>query len=90
LRGADGVLDAVVVARSREGGADTLAAFLTLTDPANPPQAAALRRAVVAGTAEHMAPTDIRVLAEIPRLANYKPDLVRLDAMLDSPEGRLA
>ncbi len=54
-----------------------------------PPQAAALRRAVVASTAEHMAPGEIRVLAEIPRLANYKPDLVRLDAMLSEPGGRV-
>ena len=31
---------------------------------------------------EHMAPAEIRFLKEIPRLANYKPDLVRLDGML--------
>jgi acyl-coenzyme A synthetase/AMP-(fatty) acid ligase len=90
LRAAEGVVEAVVVARSVKGGADTLAAFITLDDANTPPLAAALRRAVVAATAEHMAPAEIRVLAEIPRLANYKPDLVRLDAMLSEPGGRLA
>jgi acyl-coenzyme A synthetase/AMP-(fatty) acid ligase len=90
LRAAEGVVEAVVVARSVKGGADTLAAFITLDESMPAPQAAALRRAVVAATAEHMAPAEIRVLAEIPRLANYKPDLVRLDAMLSGPGGRLA
>jgi acyl-coenzyme A synthetase/AMP-(fatty) acid ligase len=90
LRAAPGVVDAVVIAHAHEGAADTLAAFITLEDPANPPQAAALRRAVVAATAEHMAPGLILVVAEIPRLANYKPDMVRLDQMLSQPTGRLA
>jgi acyl-coenzyme A synthetase/AMP-(fatty) acid ligase len=90
LRAAEGVVEAVVVARSVKGGADTLAAFITLDESMPAPQAAALRRAVVAATAEHMAPAEIRVLAEIPRLANYKPDLVRLDAMLSGPGERLA
>jgi hypothetical protein len=44
-----------------------------------------LRRAVIAATAEHMSPSEIRVLPAIPRLANYKPDLVRLDRMLSEP-----
>ena len=90
LRAAPGVVDAVVIAHSQAGAADTLAAFITLEDLADPPQAAVLRRAVVAATAEHMAPGDIRVLAEIPRLANYKPDLVKLDKMLSEPAGRLS
>ncbi len=42
------------------------------------PTIAQMRRAVAARTAEHMAPGEIRVLEAIPRLANHKPDLVRL------------
>jgi len=82
LRATDNVDDAVVVVRTVPGAADTLAAFITLADPTLPPELSDLRRAVAAGAAEHMVPSDIRVLSEIPRLANYKPDLQRLDAML--------
>jgi acyl-coenzyme A synthetase/AMP-(fatty) acid ligase len=82
LRAADNIDDAVVVVRSAEGQPDTLTAFVTLADPMAPLDLALARRAALTGTAEHMVPSDIRVLPAIPRLANYKPDLQRLDAML--------
>lgn len=82
LRAAAGVADAVVIAHARPGQADTLAAFVTVEDETHAPSAAALRRAVAQATAEHMVPGDIRFLPAIPRLANFKPDLVRLAQML--------
>jgi len=85
LRATYNIDDAVVVVRSVPGAADTLAAFITVADPTAPPELAELRRAVAAGAAEHMVPSEIRFLPEIPRLANYKPDLQRLDAMLREP-----
>jgi acyl-coenzyme A synthetase/AMP-(fatty) acid ligase len=82
LRAQDSVADAVVVVKSAQGAADSLVAFVTATDPQGQIDASALRRAVAVSVAEHMAPAQIRVLEAIPRLANYKPDLTRLDAML--------
>ena len=41
-----------------------------------------MRKAVTRETAEHMAPAEVRVLPAIPRLANFKPDLLRLEAMV--------
>lgn len=82
LREADGVSDAVVIAHANPGGADTLAAFVTLQEGKAAPSAAALRRRVAEATANHMIPSEVRFLPAIPRLANYKPDLVLLDQML--------
>jgi len=81
LRAADNIDDAVVVVRSTSGQADTLTAFVTLADSSCSLNMAETRRAVLAGTAEHMVPSDIRVLTAIPRLANYKPDLQALDRL---------
>jgi acyl-coenzyme A synthetase/AMP-(fatty) acid ligase len=82
LRAADNIDDAVAVVRSAAGQADTLAAVVTLADPTVGLNLADARRAVRAATAEHMVPADIRVVDEIPRLANYKPDLRALDSLL--------
>jgi acyl-coenzyme A synthetase/AMP-(fatty) acid ligase len=82
LRAAGGVVDAVVIARTRSGQADSLAAFITLEDDNSPPSIPALRRAVAKATAEHMVPSIIRILPSIPRLPNFKPDLVRLAELL--------
>ncbi len=91
LRAAEGVVDAVVVAKlgggrlRQSGGLQPPWIILHFaTKGRRSPSAAAV---ATASTAEHMAPAEIRALDEIPRLANYKPDLVRLDAML---AGRLA
>jgi acyl-coenzyme A synthetase/AMP-(fatty) acid ligase len=82
LRTQQSVSEAVVVVKSAPGEADALVAFVTAADPDEPIDAPALRRAVATTIAEHMAPSEIRVLDAIPRLANYKPDLTRLDRML--------
>jgi acyl-coenzyme A synthetase/AMP-(fatty) acid ligase len=82
LSAQESVADAVVVVKSAPGAADTLVAFVTAADPDTPIDPAALRRAVAVSVAEHMTPSRIEVLDQIPRLANYKPDLTRLDAML--------
>jgi acyl-coenzyme A synthetase/AMP-(fatty) acid ligase len=82
LRAAEGVAEAVVIAHSSAGQSDILVAFITVDDPAAPPSSSDLRRMIASGTAEHMVPAQIRVLPEIPRLANYKPDLVRLDRLV--------
>jgi acyl-coenzyme A synthetase/AMP-(fatty) acid ligase len=81
IRGVDGVADAVVIAKSREGDPDILTAFVTHADSGAPPAHAAIRRAVASETAEHMVPGEICEVASIPRLANYKPDLARLNAL---------
>jgi acyl-coenzyme A synthetase/AMP-(fatty) acid ligase len=85
LREVDGISDAVVIAHANPGGADTLAAFVTVQTDAVQLSAAELRRHVAAATADHMTPSEIRFLPSIPRLANYKPDLVKLDGMLAQP-----
>ena len=85
LRGSDGVADAVVVVRSGTSEADSIVAFVTMLEPSSQPDKAQMRRTVVSATAEHMAPADIRVISAIPRLANYKPDLQRLNALLERP-----
>jgi acyl-coenzyme A synthetase/AMP-(fatty) acid ligase len=82
LRAQETVADAVVVVKTAPGASDTLVAFVTAADPEAQIDAAALRRAVATSVAEHMTPSQVRVLDQIPRLSNYKPDLTRLDAML--------
>jgi len=91
LMDVDNVADAVVIVRSAPGQPDALAAFITLADPTIPFDRAAARRTVRAATAEHMIPAEIRLLQTIPRLANFKPDLQRLDAVLsEAPAKRAA
>jgi acyl-coenzyme A synthetase/AMP-(fatty) acid ligase len=87
LRSVDGITDAVVIVRTRDGEGDALVAFVTLDRPID--QLAELaRETVMTATAEHMAPAAIHVLAQIPRLANYKPDLVRLDQLSKAAAAR--
>jgi acyl-coenzyme A synthetase/AMP-(fatty) acid ligase len=64
-----------------------LVAFIVMAPAVRPPSAADVRRAVVQETAEHMAPAIVRVLDFIPRLANFKPDLMRLRSL--SHEARM-
>jgi len=78
LRAVDGITDAVVTLRPRAGESDAIIAFVTAEHPVEG-LAALARQRVIQATAEHMAPAEIYVLEEIPRLANYKPDLVKLD-----------
>lgn len=80
FRSIESVADVVVITASQEsrGEGDRLVAFVVPAAGAALPTIAQMRRAVAARTAEHMAPGEIRVLEAIPRLANHKPDLVRL------------
>lgn len=74
-----GVHDAVAVSVTSDGQPARIVAFIVGRD--GPVDATALRRHVAAETAEHMAPAQVIMLDEIPRLASHKPDLVRLEAM---------
>jgi len=78
LRGMDAVAEAVVVTTSHEGEGDRLAAFIVLEEGAPQPTLGTVRKNVAADTAEHMAPAEVHFLPTIPRLANFKPDLVHL------------
>jgi acyl-coenzyme A synthetase/AMP-(fatty) acid ligase len=82
LRLVAGVTDAVVVPKRRIGQPDCLIAFVVAEANARP-TLRALRRAVAAETAEHMAPAEVHFLDAIPRLASHKPDLTRLAALAE-------
>jgi len=81
LRNFGGVADAVVDALGA-GGSEQIVAYVVPDNPADAPTAAELRRAVAVATADHMTPGRIHILEHIPRLANFKPDLRKLEAML--------
>ncbi|AKH41236.1 acyl-coenzyme A synthetase/AMP-(fatty) acid ligase [Altererythrobacter atlanticus] len=81
LRSCGGVADAVVDAIGA-GGSEQIVAYVVPEKSVDAPTAAELRRAVATATAEHMVPGRIEMLDAIPRLANFKPDLKRLEAML--------
>jgi acyl-coenzyme A synthetase/AMP-(fatty) acid ligase len=78
LRGIDGVTDAVAISRTTDGEGERIAAFLVMAPGVAPVVASFVRRTVAQEAAEHMAPADVHVLSAIPRLANFKPDLLRL------------
>ena len=81
LRSIDGVADAVLITTSDAAGAERLTAFVVLTPGSPSPSVATIRTAVAQQTAEQMVPAEIRFLDGIPRLANFKPDLMSLRAM---------
>jgi acyl-coenzyme A synthetase/AMP-(fatty) acid ligase len=80
LRTIEGVTDAVVIAGENKAE-ERLVAFIVMAEGIARPSPGVVRRAVASETAEHMAPAEIHMLDAIPRLANFKPDLVRLRAM---------
>ncbi len=84
LRTVSGVTDAVAVIATRDGEADRIVAFVSFGGAAPAPTMAVLRRAVAEEAADQMVPSEIRVLEAVPRLANFKPDLVRLTALIDA------
>jgi acyl-coenzyme A synthetase/AMP-(fatty) acid ligase len=84
LRTIDGVTDAVVLSVADDARDDQIAAFIVMAPGAEPPSLSAVRGTVAKETADHMAPATLHVLDSIPRLANFKPDLVRLTAMSGS------
>ena len=77
----DGVADAVVISEGESNHEERLLAFIVMAAGAAPFSPGAVRRAVAKQTADHMAPAELHVLESIPRLANFKPDLIRLRAM---------
>ena len=81
LRMMQGVADAAAIAESENTPSEQLVAFIVMTPGHRPPSTADVRRAVARETADHMAPTIVRVLEHIPRLANFKPDLMRLRSL---------
>lgn len=83
LRTITGVTDAVVIAGENENERERLMAFIVMAKDVAAPSPGIVRRSVAKETAEHMAPAEIYVLDAIPRLANFKPDLVRLRAMAE-------
>ena len=84
VREMDAVADAVAISVGAEAGVERLCVFIVPAQDAEPPSSGEVRRWVAQQTASHMAPADVRRLNEIPRLANFKPDLVRLRSLLDS------
>lgn len=80
FRSIEALADVAVIAASQDdkGEGDRLVAFIVPAPGAQLPSVSQMRRHVAGKTAEHMTPGDIRVLQAIPRLANHKPDLIRL------------
>jgi len=76
-----GVADAAAIAENENTPNEQLVAFIVMAPGVRPPSASDVRRAVARETAEHMAPAIVRVLDFIPRLANFKPDLMRLSSL---------
>jgi acyl-coenzyme A synthetase/AMP-(fatty) acid ligase len=77
LRTMAGVNDAVALVEA-DSPQSSLIAFIVMDDGVTPPTPGEVRRTVAAETAEHMAPAEVHVLKAIPRLANFKPDLMKL------------
>ncbi len=81
LRMVHGVADAAAIAENENTPNEQLVAFIVMAAGVRAPSAADVRRAVARETAEHMAPAIVHVLDFIPRLANFKPDLMRLKSL---------
>jgi acyl-coenzyme A synthetase/AMP-(fatty) acid ligase len=89
LRDIEGVTDAVALSESDDAEGEKIFAFIVMAEGIAAPSAGTVRHAVAKETADHMAPAAVHILDSIPRLANFKPDLVRLRAMstpLKSPQ----
>jgi acyl-coenzyme A synthetase/AMP-(fatty) acid ligase len=80
LRALPGVADAVVLALDRRGE-PSLIAFVVASETADAEFVGALRSALSEQLPEHARPSAIRVIAAIPRLATFKPDLAALRSL---------
>jgi acyl-coenzyme A synthetase/AMP-(fatty) acid ligase len=81
LRAIDGIEDVAVISASDNLGQEMISAFVVMKEGFTPPALNTIRQLVAKETADQMAPTGLYVLDSIPRLANFKPDNVRLKAM---------
>ena len=81
LRAIEGVTDAVAISEGDDIEGEKIFAFIVMADSVAAPSASMIRRTVAKETADHMAPAGVHILNSIPRLANFKPDLVQLRAM---------
>ena len=89
LRTIEGVADAVVISEADTTSQEKILALVVMSEGARPPSLNLVRRVVAKETAEHMVPAALHLLDFIPRLANFKPDLVRLRAlMVSGPQPR--
>lgn len=77
MHGIEGIDEAVAVATAGQEEADSIAVYVKAGGPSRPSQEV-IRAAIAAATAEHMVPSRIVYVDEIPRLANFKADLVKL------------
>ena len=77
----DGIEDVAVISASDNLGHEKISAFIAMKEGFTAPTLSAIRQVVAKETADQMAPTGLYVLDSIPRLANFKPDTVRLRAM---------
>lgn len=80
LRHLDTVADVAVIARKLDGDA-VFIAYVAPADPENPPTTSQVQTALRGEAPPHMIPAEVHVLDKIPRLANYKPDVLRLMAI---------
>ena len=81
VRMIDGIEDVAVISASDNLGHEKISAFIAMKEGFTAPTLSAIRQVVAKETADQMAPTGLYVLNSIPRLANFKPDTVRLRAM---------
>jgi acyl-coenzyme A synthetase/AMP-(fatty) acid ligase len=87
VMGLDAVAEAVVVCADEGAPHERLVAFVVCRSDAPAPAAADVRRVVAEQTAAHMVPEEVRMVDAIPRLPNFKPDLVRLTSLSRSSQG---
>lgn len=80
LRLCAGVADAAVVVRE-DDDESSLVALIVPEDAALPPDLVALRAQLASQLPAHLLPAVIRVIATIPRLPSFKPDLVALQTL---------
>jgi acyl-coenzyme A synthetase/AMP-(fatty) acid ligase len=86
LRTLENVDDVVVITAGEEEAGERLVAFIAPSAGRDAPSPGDVRRRVAEQTAEHMAPSEILFVHAIPRLANFKPDLVRLKGLAGSAQ----
>jgi acyl-coenzyme A synthetase/AMP-(fatty) acid ligase len=80
LRMLPGIADVAVIVRPVDDEA-SLVAYAVAANPAEPPDPGVLRGLLTAVLPSYMIPAAIRILPVIPRLHNFKPDLVALNRL---------